>query len=99
MKIQSNNLINEQLFQTKKFDKDSLKDVDNEKLKEVCNDFEAFFLNQIMSVSLKSTNIAGNSAGSDIIKGMYTQAIADNASGTFGISTMLYEFLTKENSK
>jgi hypothetical protein len=48
-----------------------------------------------MDVSLRSTKVAGEGAGSDIIKGMYTQAIADNSSGSLGISTMLYEFLTQ----
>ena len=52
-----------------------------------------------MDISLKNTNVAGEGAGSDIIKGMYTQAVADSSSGTLGISNMLYEFLTKENKK
>ena len=50
-----------------------------------------------MDVSLRSTNIAGEGAGSDIIKGMYTQSIADSATGGLGISNMLYEFLTQNN--
>ena len=56
-----------------------------------------FFLNQIMDISLRSTNIAGEAAGSDIIKGMYIQAVADKSSGSLGISNMLYEFLSKNN--
>ena len=50
-----------------------------------------------MDVSLRTTNIAGEGAGSDIIKGMYTQSIADSSTGSLGISTMLYEFLTQNN--
>jgi Rod binding domain-containing protein len=99
MDINSNNLINKDILQTNKFDNietDKLNKND-EQLKQVCNDFESFFLNQIMDVSLRSTNIAGEGAGSDIIKSMYTQSIADNATGSLGISTMLYEFLTKNN--
>lgn len=98
MEINSNNLINKDLIlNTKKFDNIQTKNLEEEKLKKVCDDFESFFLNQIMDVSLRSTNIAGEAAGSDIIKGMYTQAIADNSTGTLGISNMLYEFLTKNN--
>ena len=98
MEINSNNLVNKDILQVNKFDnvkQENLKDKDSEQLKKVCNDFESFFLNQIMDVSLKSTNIAGEGAGSDIIKGMYMQSVADSSSGSLGISTMLYEFLTQ----
>jgi peptidoglycan hydrolase FlgJ len=98
MEINSNNLINKDILQTKKFENIKAEDFkDNNQLKKVCNDFESFFLNQIMDVSLRSTKVAGEGAGSDIIKGMYTQSLADNATGSLGISTMLYEFLTKNN--
>ena len=98
MEINSNNLINTDILQTKKFDNLKSENIkDNEQLQKVCNDFESFFLNQIMDVSLRSNKIAGEGPGSDIIKGMYTQSIADNATGSLGISTMLYEFLTKNN--
>ncbi|MDZ7819075.1 MAG: hypothetical protein U5K55_10865 [Aliarcobacter sp.] len=98
MEINSNNLINKDILQTKKFDNIKTEDLkDNEQLKKVCNDFESFFLNQIMDVSLRSNKIAGEGPGSDIIKGMYTQSVADNATGSLGISTMLYEFLTQNN--
>ncbi|MBU0925782.1 hypothetical protein KKG81_12905 [bacterium] len=98
MEINSNNLINKDLLQTKKFDNLKTEDIkDNEQLKKVCNDFESFFLNQIMDVSLRSNKIAGEGPGSDIIKSMYTQSVADNATGSLGISTMLYEFLTQNN--
>ena len=98
MEISSNNLINTDILQTKKFDNLKSENIkDNEQLQKVCNDFESFFLNQIMDVSLRSNKIAGEGPGSDIIKGMYTQSVADNATGSLGISTMLYEFLTKNN--
>ena len=98
MEINSNNLINTDILQTKKFDNLKSENIkDNEQLQKVCNDFESFFLNLIMDVSLRSNKIAGEGPGSDIIKGMYTQSVADNATGSLGISTMLYEFLTKNN--
>ena len=100
MEISSNNLLNKDILQVNKFDnvkQENLKDKNSEQLKKVCNDFESFFLNQIMDVSLRSTKIAGEGPGSDIIKGMYTQALADNSTGSLGISNMLYEFLTQNN--
>ena len=100
MEISSNNLINKDILQVNKFDnikQENLKNKDNEQLQKVCNDFESFFLNQIMEVSLRETKVAGEGAGSDIIKSMYTQAIAENSTGTLGISNMLYEFLTQNN--
>jgi peptidoglycan hydrolase FlgJ len=50
-----------------------------------------------MDVSLRSNKIAGEGAGSDIVKGMYMQSIAENSTGSLGISNMLYEFLAKNN--
>ena len=98
MEINSNNLINKDILQTKKFDNITSDNLENnEDLKKVSDDFESFFSNQIMDISLRSTNIAGEAAGSDIIKGMYIQAVADKSSGSLGISNMLYEFLSKNN--
>ncbi|GGD36539.1 hypothetical protein GCM10012288_08210 [Malaciobacter pacificus] len=99
MEINSNNLINTEIFKTNKFDNIETKNLEDEKLREVCDSFESYFLNQIMDISLKNTKVAGESPGSDIVKGMYIQSIADNSSGTLGISNMLYEFLSKENNK
>lgn len=98
MELNSNNLINMSLLQNnKKFDNIDTKDLEDKQLRKVSDEFESFFLNQIMNVSLKSTKVAGEGAGSDIIKGMYTQSVADNSAGTLGISNMLYEFLSKNN--
>ena len=99
MEINSNNLINKDILQTKKFDNLNADNItkDEEQLRKVSNDFESFFLNQIMDISLRSTNIAGEGAGSDIIKSMYVQAVADSSSGTLGISDMLFDFLSKNN--
>ncbi|BAK74257.1 MAG: rod-binding protein [Arcobacter sp.] len=98
MEINSNNLINTDILQTKKLDNVKPEDIkDAEELRKVSNDFESFFLNQIMDISLRSTNIAGEGAGSDIIKSMYIQSIADSSSGSLGISDMLFDFLSKNN--
>lgn len=67
-----------------------------DQLKEVCNDFESFFMNHLLETSLKSSKVAGEGTGSDIIKGMYTDAISKTSSGTLGISDMLYRFLSEK---
>lgn len=73
------------------------KNLKDDKLKKVCDDFEAFFLKQMMDVSLKSSTLAGEEAGSDIIKGMYTEAISNKAAGGMGISAILYDYLSRNN--
>lgn len=97
MELNSANLVDVSTLQNKDFNNIKTKDLEDKELREVANSFESFFLNQIMDVSLKSTKIAGEGPGSDIIKGMYLQTISDSSAGTFGISNMLYEFLSKNN--
>lgn len=97
MEINSNNLIDINTLNQKKYEKIDPKNANEEKLKEVCDDFEAFFINQIMNVSLKETKIAGEAAGSDIVKSMYIQSISDNSAGSMGISSMLFEYLSQNN--
>lgn len=97
MELNSANLVDVSTLQNKDFKNIKTENLENKELREVANSFESFFLNQIMDVSLKSTKIAGEGPGSDIIKGMYLQNIADSSAGTFGISNMLYEFLSKNN--
>ena len=98
MEINSNNLINKDILQTKQFDKTKIEYIkEDSELRKVSNEFESFFLNQIMDVSLRDSKVAGEGTGSDIIKSMYTQAIADKSAGSLGISDMLYDFLSKNN--
>ena len=97
MELNSANLVDVSTLQNKDFKNIKTENLENKELREVANSFESFFLNQIMDVSLESTKVAGEGPGSDIIKGMYLQSIADNSAGTFGISNMLYEFLSKNN--
>ena len=75
------------------------KNMEDKDIRKVSDDFEAFFLQQMMDVSLKSTNVAGEGVGSDVIKGMYTDAVSRNSAGGFGISDMLYQFLSETNKK
>lgn len=71
--------------------------VEDDRLRQVANDFEAYFMQQIMDISFKSNNLAGESPGSDIIKGMYTQNLSQASAGSLGISDMLYKFLSENN--
>ena len=98
--IDINNTTNVNLL---KINSDNLKKLNTENfedegLRKVANEFESFFMQQLMDISLKSNNIAGEGPGSDIIKGMYTQTLSKETSGTLGISDLLYNFLS-ENRK
>jgi flagellar protein FlgJ len=75
------------------------KNMEDKELRRVSDEFESFFLQQMMDVSLKNTNVAGEGVGSDIVKGMYTEAMSKNSAGGFGISDMLYQFLSENNKK
>ena len=77
-------------------DEKSLKGKDDKALRDVCNSFEAFFMNQILETSLKTTNVAGTGTGSKIIQGMYTDALSRESAGSMGISDMLYRFLSEK---
>jgi Rod binding domain-containing protein len=92
-------LLDINIVKPKSYDGIQNKDIKNDKaLKDVCNSFESFFMNQILEVSLKSSKIAGEGTGSDIIKGMYTDALSQNSAGSLGISDMLYKFLSEKKS-
>ena len=66
-------------------------------LRDVCDNFESFFTQQLLDISLKNTNVAGSETGADIIKGMYTENLSRVSSGTMGISDMLYKFLSQKD--
>ena len=85
------------LLQKNKFDQvaNSTKK-DDVALKAACDNFESFFMQQMLDVSLKSSNIAGEETGSKIIKGLYTENIAKASAGTMGISDMLFRFLSEQ---
>ncbi|MEA3497770.1 MAG: rod-binding protein [Campylobacterota bacterium] len=67
-------------------------------LRDVCNSFEAFFMNQLLETSLKSSKMAGEGTGSEIVKGMYTDTLSQKSAGSLGISDMLYKFLSENKS-
>lgn len=84
----------------KKSPADNYKNIDSSKLEDeglrkVSDDFEAFFMKQLLDISLKDSTLAGEGSGSDIIKGMYTDTVSRQSAGTLGISDMLYNFLSE----
>lgn len=70
---------------------------EDEALRKVSDDFESFFTQQLLNISLKDTSVAGKGTGSDIVKGMYTDAVSQQSKGAIGISDLLYDFLSKNN--
>ena len=84
-------------MQADKLKKIDVSKLEENRLKDVCNDFEAFFMQQLMDISLKSSKITGEGTGSDIVKGMYTESITRQSTGSLGISDMLYKFLSEKS--
>ncbi|EAK1252359.1 hypothetical protein BEC43_10235, partial [Campylobacter jejuni] len=63
-------------------------------LKEQTNAFEAFFLKQVLDVSLKSQNsLFGKDASDEIYSSMYNDTMSKALSGGMGFSKLLYDFL------
>jgi len=70
-------------------------DVKNLKaIKQVSKEFEAVFLKQILENGLKNVKLTEDS-GSNIIKGMYIDALSQNGGG-LGIEKMLTEHILKQ---
>jgi Rod binding domain-containing protein len=96
--------ISNQFVDIKSIKPNSLEGVSNKNIKtekalrDVCNNFEAFFMNKILETSLKSSKMAGEGTGSEIIKGMYTDALSQNTAGSLGISDMLFKFLSEKKT-
>ncbi len=94
----SNQFVDMATLKPNKFQNINQDNITEQNLKKVCNDFESFFMSQLLDISLKSTKVAGEGVGADVIKGLYTENISRQSSGSLGISDMLYKFLS-ENKK
>ena len=69
------------------------------KLKEQTDAFEALLVKQMLDEAVKiDSPLFPKSAGSDIYKGMYTDAVSHSVAGGFGFSKMLFDYL-KNNPK
>ncbi|EAJ7825737.1 hypothetical protein ACL905_001634 [Campylobacter coli] len=67
---------------------------EDEALKEQTNAFEAFFLKQVLDVSLKTQNsLFGKDASDEIYSSMYNDTMSKALSGGMGFSKLLYDFL------
>ncbi len=73
------------------------KDVDDKKLREQTDRFEAYFIKQIFDITLKSENkLFGKDAGDKIYQSMYNDALSQASTGSFGYSELLFNYL-KQN--
>ncbi len=95
--IINDNYLNSMKLQSKDFDNLNTKNVEDKTLRKVSDDFETFFSQQLLDISLKNTKMAGGGTGSDIIKGMYTETLSKTTGGSIGISDILYKFLSENN--
>lgn len=67
---------------------------DDAKLREQTDAFEAFFLKQILDVSIKNENpLFPKDAGDKIYNSMYNDTMSKSLSGGFGFSDLLFNFL------
>ncbi len=92
----SNSIDNSVAFSYINSDKtpDNLSNLDDKKLKEVTDKFEAFFIKKILDVSLKHDNsLYSKDAGDKIYNSMYNDAISTEMGGKFGFSQILFDFL------
>lgn len=74
------------------------KDVDDAALKAQTDKFEALMLKTLLDTSMKDENpLYGKDAGDKIYKSMYRDEMSKVASGGFGLSELLFNYL-KQNS-
>lgn len=72
----------------------SIQNKEDEALKEQTDAFEAFFLKQVLDVSLKTQNpLFGKDASDEIYTSMYNDTMSKALSGGLGFSKLLYDFL------
>ncbi|MBM0637473.1 rod-binding protein [Campylobacter sp. VicNov18] len=72
----------------------SIQSKEDEALKEQTDAFEAFFLKQVLDVSLKTQNsLFGKDASDEIYTSMYNDTMSKALSGGLGFSKLLYDFL------
>ncbi len=71
--------------------------LNDEKLKEQTDKFEAFFIKKVLDISLKNENtLFPKDAGDKIYNSMYNDTMSNELTGKFGFSELLFNFL-KEN--
>lgn len=63
-------------------------------LKEQTDKFEAFFIKQVLDISMKNdSKLFPKDAGDKIYSSMYNDTMSTSLSGQFGFSEMIFKFL------
>jgi len=71
--------------------------LDEKRLKESTDAFEAFLVKKVLDISLKKENsLFGKDAGDKIYNSMYNDTMSKSLSGGFGFSELLFNFLKDE---
>lgn len=71
-----------------------LQDQEDKKLREQTDNFEALFLQIMLKDAIKNENpLYPKQPGSDIYHSMYIENLAENLSGSFGYSELLFNYL------
>ncbi len=85
-------------FEYSKFNKLDKKNLEDKKLKELTNQFEAFLIKKVLDISLPKNNLLfPKDAGDKIYRSMYNDMLSQTMSGHFGFSELLYNFLKEKN--
>ena len=85
-------------LQYKKIDKFDVDKLNDEKLKEKTDQFEAMLLKTLLDVSMKDSNkLFGKDAGDKIYQSMFREEVSKISAGGFGISDTLFKFLKDNN--
>lgn len=74
------------------------RDVDDKALRAQTDQFEAILLKTLLDTSMKSEDpLYGKDPGDKIYKSMYREKISEVASGGFGLSELLFNYLKKDS--
>lgn len=100
MKIDSTSaLFSYEVSKAKSLQNTKIQNKDDKALKEQTDAFESILLKFMLDTSLKLDNpLYPKEAGSEIYQSMYKETLANQLSGNFGYSQMLFDWL-KEQQK
>ncbi len=82
-----------------KIHENGLKNESDKRLREQTDAFEALILKTLLDTSLSLDNpLYPKEAGSEIYQSMYKDTLAQNLSGSFGYSELLFNFLKEQQA-
>ncbi len=71
---------------------------DNKRLKEQTDQFEAYFLKQVLDIAMKNeSGLLPKDAGDKIYQSMYNDTMSSALSGGLGLSQILFDFLQESH--